>query len=184
VPKPSRVKALPPDIKTMLDRLLREGRETQLAVLAKVNELLESRGEQPLSKSGINRYAQSMERIGARMRQAREVADMWVGELGKVPEGKMGRWLIETIRIMAFEATNALADDETPVPPKALNELAKMARNLELAESTSAQREMEIRTAARKEAEEEMRRKLDEATGRGGFDAEAAEEARRILGFT
>lgn len=183
MPKPSRVKALPPDIKAMLDRLLREGRETQLAVLAKVNELLETRGEQPLSKSGINRYAQSMERIGARMRQAREIADMWVGELGKVPEGKMGRWLIETIRIMAFEATNALADGETPVPPKALNELAKMARNLELAESTSAQREMEIRTAARKEAEEEMAKKLDAMPNKGGVTEETKRTIRDALGI-
>ncbi|MBI2235395.1 MAG: DUF3486 family protein [Magnetospirillum sp.] len=180
----SRVKELPPDIKAMVDRLLVQGRESQLAILAKVNEMLGDRGEQPLSRSGFNRYALTAERIGARVRQAREVADLWVGKLGEMPDGKVGRWLIETIRIMAYESTTTLAEGDEPIPPKVLNELAKMARNLELAEKTNAERELEVIKRIR----EEDRAKLDElereasAESGGGDMLAALEKVRQYLG--
>lgn len=183
MPKPSRIKGLPPELKEMVHRLLREGSATQSRILELVNAELDKAGEKPLSKSGLNRYAQSVEKIGERIRQSREIADIWVGKLGDVPEGRVGRLLLETVRTLAFETTNTLAGAEAPVPPKVLNDLAKMARNLELAMSTNAQREIEIRERARKETEASMRQKLDTAQAGGALDPHAAAEARRILGF-
>ena len=51
------------------------------------------------------------------------------------------------------------------------------------AQKTDADLVARIREEGRKELEAELKRKLDEAARNDGFDAEAAEEARRILGF-
>ncbi|MFA7455586.1 MAG: phage protein Gp27 family protein, partial [Desulfobulbaceae bacterium] len=63
------------------------------------------------SKSAVNRYAVRMEEVGAKIREAREVSRMWIGELGSGPAGEVGKLLGIDI-----DALHAQACKDIPEP--------------------------------------------------------------------
>jgi hypothetical protein len=148
----SSIDRLPEDIRTRLQELLRDPRVTQLEATAKINAILQEQGGQKLSKSAVNRYAVRMEKIGARIRQSREVAQMWIGTLGAEPQGEVGKLLNEMVRNLAFEYTTEMLDGDVPVDPKMLKNLAIAIERLERAASENVKRETEIRKKALEDA--------------------------------
>ena len=81
----SSIDLLPAEIRDALNDLLRDPAISQLKATQRVNELLEAEGQEPVSKSAVNRYSQRMDAIGEKMRQSRQIADMWIGKLGNQP---------------------------------------------------------------------------------------------------
>lgn len=149
----STIDRLPPDILEGLQALLRDSRVTQLEATQRINEILEAEGHpERLSKSAVNRYALRMNEVGAKLRQSREVAQMWIGKLGAEPQGEVGKLLNEMVRTLAFEATMKMAEGENPIEPKMLKDMAIAIERLERAASENTKREEEIRNAAREEA--------------------------------
>jgi hypothetical protein len=181
----STIDTLPPDILEQLQALLRDPRCTQLDITARINELLEAGGhEERISKSAVNRYAVRMEQVGAKIRQGREIAQMWVGQLGNAPQGQLGSLVNELIRNLAFEAALNFAEGNDPIPPKALKELAIAAEKLELAASRNEERERKIEAEARKKALEEAAVMAESGAKKAGLSADAVEQLRReILGI-
>jgi hypothetical protein len=101
-----------------------------------VNQLLSEEGHEiRVSKSAVNRYSQRMDQIGEKMRQSRQIADMWIGKLGNQPQGKVGAMLNEFTRTMAFETALTMSEGDEPIPPKLLKELALAIKHLEEAGS-------------------------------------------------
>lgn len=144
--RPSSIDQLPPEIRDALHELLRDPRVTQLDACQRVNALLEQEGiDQKLSKSAVNRYSQRMEDAGAKIRQSREIAEMWIGKLGSQPQGEVGKLLNEFTRTMAFETAMHLSEEEDPIHPKMLKELSLAIKHLEDAASVNERREREIR---------------------------------------
>ena len=133
----STITRLPADILEQLQALLRDPRVTQLEATDKINAVLEDDGHDGVSKSAVNRYSMKMEEVGARLKQSREVAEMWIGKLGNAPQGQVGKLLNEIIRTMAFDTAMHLAEGEEPVAPKLLGHLAMAVRHLEAAASTN-----------------------------------------------
>jgi hypothetical protein len=89
--QPSTIDLLPDEIRQQLQELLRDPRCSQLEATARINAILEEDGhEERVTKSSVNRYALRMEQVGAKLRQSREIAEMWVGKLGAAPQGKWG----------------------------------------------------------------------------------------------
>lgn len=175
--KPSSIDRLPPDILEQLQTLLRDPRVTQLEATRQINAILERDGHpERVSKSAVNRYSQRMEEVGARLRQSREMAAMWIGKLGAAPQGEVGKLLNEMIRTLAFEATMSAAESEEPVPPSVINKLALAVQRLEAASSINEKREAEIRARAREEAAAKLEEKVGETTG-----AIPAERLREII---
>ncbi len=157
MPRPSTIKALPPDILERLQELLRDPRVSQLEVTARINDLLAAEGyDLRVSKSAVNRYAVQMEEVGAKLRQSREIAAMWIGKLGAAPQGQVGHLLNEIVRNMAFDAAMRLAEGEEPVHPKLIKELALAVARLEIAASSSVKRESEIRRQERERLAESV----------------------------
>ncbi|MGB1239349.1 MAG: DUF3486 family protein [Pseudomonadales bacterium] len=149
----SSIDLLPEEIREALHALLRDPAVGQVETAQRVNALLEAEGSDTrISKSAVNRYSMRMDAIGARMRQSREIAQMWVGKLGNEPQGKVGQLLNEFTRTMAFETSLAMSEGDEPVPPKMLKELALAIKHLEDAASTNEKREREIRKQAAQEA--------------------------------
>ncbi len=155
--KPSKVDQLPPDILEKLQELLRDPRVTQMDVTKEINEILAARGEEPISKSGVNRYAVRMDQVGAKLRQSREMAEMWIGKLGAAPQGKIGNLVNEILRTLSFDL--ALAAQEGELDPDKLPEVAQMLKDLALAQmrlekaaSENVKREEEIRKKVLQEA--------------------------------
>lgn len=149
----SSIDLLPQEIRDALHELLRDPAVGQVETAQRVNSLLEAEGhDQRVSKSAVNRYSQRMDVIGAKMRQSREIAEMWIGRLGNEPQGQVGKLLNEFTRTMAFETALNLSEGDDPVPPKLLKELSLSIKHLEEAASVNEKREREIRKLAAEDA--------------------------------
>ena len=181
----SKVQLLPEPIKTELNTLIRSGAMSQKDILEQINQLIETAGlpdEDKLSRSGLNRYTVRMEQNGARIRQAREVAEVWTSRLGQAPASDLGKMLQEFVRTMAFETSMKLMDDpDKVVDPKSLGQLALVIQRIEAAAMSSHKVEKEIRAAALAEAAEAA----EKITSKAGLSAETAAAIKReILGIT
>jgi len=165
----SSIERLPDDIREKLHELLRDPRVTQLEAARRINAILEEEGlPDRVSKSAVNRYSVKMEEVGARLRQSREIAKMWIGKLGAAPQGEVGKLLNEMIRTLAFEMVLNLSEGTIEAEPKMLKDLAVAVERLERAATTNLKREQEIRArerdAAKKDAMDTLEKIADEKT--------------------
>ena len=176
----SSIDRLPDDIRTRLQELLRDPRVTQLAATAQINSILENEGHQErLSKSAVNRYAVRMDRVGQKLRQAREVSKMWIGRLGAEPQGEVGKLLNEMVRTLAFDLVSEMADGDAPIEPRMIKDLAVGIERLEKAASENVKREEEIRQKALEEA---AARAGEAARAQGLGDDQARFWREKVLG--
>jgi len=179
----STIDRLPPDIRDALQELLRDSRVTQLEATRRINEILAEDGApERLSKSAVNRYARKMEEVGAKLRQSREVAKMWIGRLGAAPQGEVGKLLNEMVRHLAFDLTMHMAEGEIKdVNPKMLKDLGVAIERLERAASENVKRQEEIRKQALNQAADTAQKEMK---AKGLTDETADEIRRKILGIS
>ncbi len=187
VNRKSKIELLPEDIRAQLNVLIRSGDMTQKDIRDAVNQMIEEAGlpdDAKLSRTGFNRYAKRMEDMGQRLRQSREVAEVWITKLGEAPTSDVGKLLQEFVRTMAFETSMRLMEDadekQEVIPPKALNQLALVVQRIEQAAMTSHKVEKEIRKAFAEEAAE----KAEQIVKQAGITASTAEDIKKkILGI-
>lgn len=180
--RPSRIHQLPPELKEALDRLLREGRHTQQQILDHVNKLL-PQGEEPISYSGLNRYAVRMSAVGARLRETREVAQVWTAKFGDEPTSDVLQLVVEMVQSSLFRFAmrqEESGDDEDVVDAEQLKDVALAIQRLAAASALNAKRQKEIRLAVAEQAANEA-----ETVGREqGLSAEAVRTIKqKILGI-
>ena len=171
----SRIQQLPPKIKDVLDRLLRRN-VSQSEILRQLEPLLSEAGEAPLSKSSLSRYAVRMEAVGARMREARAVAEAWTAGATEIDsESRLGRHIIEMLRTLAFDHVINLepGDKDNPLSAQAINELALAVQRLENAADMTVRREREIRREVAAQAETEAKKR--------GISGDTAAALRKAL---
>ncbi|EGT3609596.1 DUF3486 family protein [Morganella morganii] len=181
--RPSKIDLLPEAIRDQLHTLLRDKRHTQEDIRAAVNELIDENGlpdDLKISRTGLNRYASRMETLGAKIREGREIADVWVSRLGDAPTSDVGKLLQEFVKSLAFETTMSLSETDKVVEPKALAQLALVAARIEQAAMMSTKREKEIRAAFAAEAAEQAESMVKQA---GLTEEAAANIKRQILGI-
>ncbi|ENA5704159.1 DUF3486 family protein [Escherichia coli] len=180
----SKVDLLPDSIREQLHQMLREKRHTQEEIREAINALIDEYNlpeEMQLSRTGLNRYAIRMEKVGAKIRASREMAEVWAAKLGSAPTSDVGKLLMEFVKTLAFETSMSMAEDDKPVAPKALGQLALVAQRLEAAAMTSHKREKAIRDAFA----QEMAEKTEELVRTGGLSGGAADTIKRdILGIS
>jgi len=178
----STIDLLPEDIRIALQELLRDPRVTQLKATARINAILAEQGHpERLSKSAVNRYALKMEEVGSKLRQSREVAQMWIGKLGAEPQGEVGKLLNEMVRTIAFELTMKLAEgDIEDIDPKMIKDLATGIHRLEKAASENVKLEEEIRKKERERLKEAALTAVDQATAKDGVRM-TAERFKQII---
>lgn len=190
MPRPSTIDRLPPDILEQLQALLRDPRVTQLEATAKINAILEADGHpERVSKSAVNRYALRMAEVGAKLRQSREVAEMWIGKLGAAPQGQIGHLINEILRTLAFDLTLKLQEGD--LTPESMPEVIEMLKSLSLsvvrleqAATANVKREEEIRKQARARAAEEAAAVAEKSLATQGMSRESiAAIKREILGI-
>jgi hypothetical protein len=182
MPKPSTIACLPTDILTQLQQLLQDPRVTQMDITAKINGLLEAEGHPDrVSKSSVNRYAVKMEEIGAKLRQSREVAQMYVKQFGAESQGETGLMINGVLQAMAFDLSIKLqeADANDPETMSAtidqLKNLSLTIQRLEQSATINVKREGEIKKSALEDAAKTM-----EATAKNeGVSADTIQRIRR-----
>ena len=177
----SSIDTLPQRYREVLNEMLRDPAVTQLEATKRLNTMLEEDDrEERVYKSSVNRYSQRMDAIGEKMRQSRQIADMWIGKLGNQPQGQVGKLLNEFTRTMAFETALQMSEDKEPPHPKLLKELSLAIKHLEEAASTNEKREREIR----RQMAEEAATAVDEAAKQQGLTADSVAQIKaQILGI-
>lgn len=179
MPKPSTIDILPPEIKAQLQAWLQDPRITQLEATERANSLLELAGHpERVTKSAVNRYAVRMEEVGAKLRQSREVAQMYISHVGAAPQGQTGLLINEMLRSMAFELSlklqdNELDDKETmSATISQIKNLALTMQRLEQSATINVKREGEIKKAALQEAADKAFKQVDAVSGEGIMTAD------------
>ncbi len=174
----SSIKQLAPDLLDKLNELLRDPRINQLDATARINEILEERGEDPISKSAVNRYKMSMDQVGRAIRESREMADIWIGKLGAAPQSKVANLTSEIIRNSLIDLSLAIqritmgeSDPEVVAGAvKMVKDLAFSHEKLEKAVSETTNREAKIKEQARQEALQEAAKNAEETARAQGMD--------------
>lgn len=150
--RPSSIDKLPAEVREQLHEFLRDPAVSQLEATELTNLVLDERGEKKLSKSAVNRYAMSMEKVGERLRASREMAKLWIGKLGNEPAGEVGKLLNEMIRTLSFEVMMPMVEGDEKPSAKVLNQLALAVQRLEKASSDNEKRDADIRKRVAAEA--------------------------------
>lgn len=174
MPRPSSIEQMPPDILEQFYALMRDPRISQLETTRRINELLIACGEDPVSKSSVNRAYKRREKVNEKIRQSREMAKIWIGELGSQPQGEVGKLLNEFVRTVAFESFLEIAESDEPVPPKMIKDMAMAIERLERAASVNLKRDEEIRKQERAKALQEAAERVDTAAQARGMSKEDA----------
>ncbi|MDD2367349.1 MAG: DUF3486 family protein [Desulfuromonadaceae bacterium] len=182
MPKPSTIELLPPEIKAELIQWLNDPRITQQEATERANSLLAIAGApERVTKSSVNRYAVQMKEVGARMRQSREIAKMYVEQFGAEPQGETGMMINGGLMQVAFELMMKVQDEDIDDPEVCsatvdkLNRLALTMQRLEQSASINVKRAAEIK----KQALDDLSAKVDQASGTGA--AMTADDFKRII---
>ena len=168
----SKVTALPGPVKAEVDRLLATGLVTLDQIIQHLRALADTGAVLPddvPSRSGLGRYAQTFEKVAARMRMAQEVAERWKTDLFADPESDLGQALLSLLETAVFEAA-AETDGATDVDKLEL--LGRTAKHIAQAKTTGTKRILTLKA----EAEREKRRAVEEE--RQACAARAGEAAR------
>lgn len=190
--RPSSVKLLPPEIRERLDAWIRDESVTQSEARERVNELLAELypDHPPVSRSALSRYELQARENMDRVQHSRELAKTWIGKLGSQPGGDVGFLVIETLKTLSLEVSQALlhgsgemdADSMSGVLDQ-LNKLALAAQRLERSAAESERRDRQIREEERKRASEEAAEEAGKAASGLGLSAETADAIKRqVLG--
>ncbi|MCP3942752.1 MAG: DUF3486 family protein [Desulfobacteraceae bacterium] len=174
--RPSSIDLLPEDIRLQLNEALRDRRLTQKEIRQGINDLLEKRGKDPVSKSAVNRYSMHIEEKGAMMREAREAADALVGGLGEQKGTDLGRAVTEMVKTLSFD----LVLKDGGIDVDTLNKVALIAQRIERASKISLEREAQLRRQILEEAAETV----EETAIQNGMNEEQAQLWReKVLGI-
>lgn len=171
--RPSSIDQLPEDLRVEINAALRDRRLTQTKILEAINPVLQVRGEKPISKSALGRYAMAVEEKGAMMREAREAADALVGGLNEQKGTDIGRGVTEIVKTLAFN----LVLNGGEVDVDTLNKIALISQRIERSSKITMDRENQVR----KQAQEEALAAVEQTLGDHIPDAERLKEIRSML---
>ena len=179
----SAVDRLPENLRAKLLEMLQNPAVTQAEIVDAINA---EAGEQLLSRSSMNRYAQRMKRFAEKNRQAKEIADAYIDKYGTDNRVKLGKVVNEQIRLAVFDLIGEIEeiredpDIKTPQIADMLYKLSRGLKELEAAEKLNAERTESIRKAALAEAAEAVEQTAESS----GLTAETVEIIKkRILGL-
>ena len=178
MPRKSRIDRLDPELRKLLDKLLQDPAVSQLEATREVNVYLKAEGEDPLSKSSVNRYSQRVEKVGQKMKESREMAGVLINSLGAAPQGETGKLLNEMLRGLVFDVLLVQQSGDKDVSPKALSALARTLQRLEAAATVNVKRDAEISRQAREAAAKDAG---DEARKQGLSSEKAQQIIDRVL---
>lgn len=174
----SSIKTLPKEVQAAVISALEGG-----ATIDGIVERLDGMGH-PRSRSAVGRFAKEYSGLAERHRDIRVVAESFAKDFGGAQNAE-GKLMVQMLTSIGARMILPIAAGEgEDLDPKSFHFLAKATKELQSAAKIDAERDARVREEGRKQAEDEMRRKLDEAGGKGEINPEALKSAQRILGFS
>ncbi|NJR43944.1 DUF3486 family protein [bacterium] len=173
----SSVDVLPRAIRDKLGKLLKAGTLTLDQI---VSELKADLGEEAPSRTAVWRYKDRIDNVMKGVREKREIARVWVQELGASPESDQGRMLVEMMQSMLTDTVIAAQDGE-PLDPKTARELALAIKAAAEAGGLSLKQQDLIEARARERLQREQQEKLNALQAKGKIDSDTLATIRRDL---
>jgi len=168
----SKVSKLPVEVKTYIQKLLREDRLTLAEMQAELTERFpehHEKGELP-SRGGLGRYHKLYKEVSQSQQNIQTAAQMLVSELGEDFDDKSGALLAQAVTTLAINAVDD-ALGKGNVSLKDVQALARAARSVHESRKLSLHERQIVAKEAREALLREQSARLDAAVAAGGFDA-------------
>lgn len=177
--RPSKVDRLPPAIREAIGALRREGR-----TIDEILEHIRQLGVEDVSRAGLGRHVQQLDKIGEQMRQQRVVADALVAKFGSEPDDKLFRVNVELMHGLLFRFSLAQQEGEAvTLGPEDLMFLTSALKNIASASKTDVDRIRQIEKRAAELATKDAAEKATKAANERGLSADTVKAIRdNILG--
>jgi len=181
MPRKSSIDKLQPDVRSHIERALRENRLTLDELIDELQERFPS-ADKP-SRSAIGRYKVSFDEMAKRLREQQAMASLLVEELGENPNDKAGALMVQSIQTLTTHAAlGAQIDDETTIDD--VRKLARAAKDVLQASKASREERTAIAREAREALLEEQKAALAAMPVKGGVTEETKQAIREALGIT
>lgn len=174
----SSIEKLAPDVRSHIERRLRENRLTLDELIVDLQTHFPC--EQKPSRSAIGRYKVSFDEMAKRLREQQAMASLLVEELGENPDDKAGALMVQSITTLTTHAAmGAQVDEETTVDD--VRKLARAAKDVLAARKVSREERKAIEREAREKLLAEQEQRLEEMRGSDGMSEQLESRIRGIL---
>ena len=176
MPRTSKVRRLPPELREQLHAMLDAGH-----TLEEITVHLKALGAD-VSRSGLGRYKQQVDKVAARLRESRAMAEAVMERMGaQAATGKSGAALIEMLTTLTSDYLLRRMDDpDAEIEVDELRALARTVKERAQAARATQDYDLKLREEARREAEEAMRKAVEKAAKESQAAAGPAEIFARI----
>ncbi len=174
----SSIHKLAPDVRSHIERRLREDRLTLDELIEDLHQAFPS--EQKPSRSAIGRYRTNFDELTKRLREQQAMASLLVEELGENPDDKAGALMVQSITTLTTHAAmGAQIDEETTIDD--VRKLARAAKDVLAARKVSREERKAIQAEARDALLKEQEQRLEEMRGSDGMSEQLEDRIRRVL---
>lgn len=176
----SKIHKLPGDVRTFVEKLLREDRHTLDEMLSAIREQFPA-AETP-SRTSLHRYRYKFDEMAKRIREQRQIAEVLVGELGDGIGEKSAQLLTEAVSaVITHVALDMQDSDETSIDDA--RKLAVAARNAMQVQKLSRQERQEIERVAQQKLLLKQDQVLKAEGKKAGLSDDAMGKIRDMLGI-
>lgn len=181
----SKVDKIPTEAREFLNGLLRDPANSQLDMTEKVNQQLVKLGLEPnISQSSVNRYVARMNKVGSKIIQTREAANVFMSKIGTEEAGNVGKLTSEILSVAVCELSTYLAEKDIQESKGDEHKLAKTLKDLaqaaKLAQESGEVVDKRIEKAIRK-AKLEAAQEIAVECKKEGISEHAEQVIRGIL---
>ncbi len=174
----SSIDRLPAEVRSHIERRLRENRLTLDELIADLQECFPA-ADKP-SRSAIGRYKVSFDQMVRRLREQEAMSRLLVEELGENPDERAGALMVQSVTTLVNHATFA-AQNEEDVDIEDVRKLARAAKDVLQARKASLEERRSIEKEARERLLQEQEQRLEEMRGSDGMSEQLEGRIRRIL---
>lgn len=164
MPRQSNIRRLPPELRDLIHRKMDEG-----ATLEDIRNALAALGAE-VSRSGLGRYKQQVDKVALRLRQSRQMAEAIVQKMGPhATEGEQGRFLVQMLTTITGDyMLRRMEEGGEDVDVDEIKSLARALKDTSAASRYSQDFELKIREEARKEAEAKLTKATEQVAAEAG----------------
>ena len=171
-----KIRRLPPELREQLHAMLDAGH-----TLDEITAHLKSLGAD-VSRSGLGRYKQQVDKVAQRLRESRNMADAIMDRMGAdAATGKGGAALIQMLTTLTTDyMVRRLDEPDAEMEVEDLRALSRAIKERAQAARATQDYDVKLREAARRKAEEDLKKAVDAAAREGGPKATPEEIFRRV----
>ncbi|MFL1515277.1 phage protein Gp27 family protein [Pseudomonas prosekii] len=174
----SSINRLPAQVKTYIQKLLREDRLTLDDMLADLQARFPN--QKSPSRSALGRFKVGFDELIDKARQQREMAEAFVGAFGEDASDKTGVLLVEAISTLTYQAAMG-AHEKNDVTIAEVSALARAAKATMEARTLSVKERQAIEKATRERLLQEQAATLDNAVKANGMTQAQAQFWRQTF---